>query len=573
MSLYEKTKAKEIIVDKKEIESTIKDTIYNMAELVGSTLGPAGRTVLIERDNLSPLVTKDGVTVAKNIGYLDSKKNVFVESAKEICLNTGKEAGDGTTSAIVLASSFIKRGYEYLQELGKEENPQAVSRSLLKVYEKEIKRVIKEYSKDITTPEEIKNIAMVSSNGDEVVSDVVLEATNSAGNDGHIVIAEDLGGETRCENIEGYIVTSSLKNLGALGTKFINDRGTQECKMDNGLILMYNGEINDHTVLSNLQELISKNNNLAKVPFVIMAHNFSDSVMEQLVKFFMSGFSILPIKTPHFATPTSRTIFLEDMAAYTGGKVVDPGFEELTIQDFGSFEKIRANVYECIVYPEDAGSEESNERIQKRIKELNAICDAATSEFDKSIIKGCISRISGGVSTIYVGGITELEIREKKARAEDAVEAVRSAISEGIVPGGATIYLAIKKELECIKTESNWDIIINSLDELIDRILSNAGIQNKEAIIKKLYNNIDIDKKEINMIYNANTRSVEKFSESKIIDPSKVIRVALGNALSVATMFLTLGGIVVVPRDLNAEMQTDLQKTAFQEMMGSLNNA
>jgi chaperonin GroEL (HSP60 family) len=900
MSLYEKTKAKEILVDKSEIIDLVKNTIGGMATLVGSTLGPAGRTVLIERDNLSPLITKDGVTVAKSIGYQDATKNVIVEAAKEICLNTGKEAGDGpqplyskiltptgfttmgeikvgdkicgtdgskqevlgvypkgekevyevyfsdgriveccedhlwstynylnkhkirttkeimedvcvkykdgrirnkyytpktkvefykndglpldpylvgvllgdgalsengsielslglnkehiidkiilpngfklnvqeierenrqtyfrvkisgksdngetihklveslellntksdtkfipkcyiysdtntreallmglldtdgyinkrglfefstvseqlckdfleltrglgltvsywlqerkdgdgsystkpiyrivqhrgyergdkiieikktnkiekmqcikvsnsdnlyitdgyitthnTTSAIVLANEFISNGINYLQENAKEENPQAVARELSWVFENKITEIIKKYSTPIKTQEEMRDVALISSNGDEIVSGVVVEAIMSAGEGGHVVILEDLGGKTRCEYIDGYIITSALKNLGPLGTMFINDKSGQQCKMDNGFVLLYNGEINDHAVIKKLEVLINSYPSLNQAPFVIMAHNFSDSVMEVFAKIFKSGTIMLPIKTPQYATTTSRTLFLQDMAAYTNGQMVDPSPDPFNIDDLGTFREVRANLYECVVYADNDDVEEREKRVKERILELNAIHDAAPSEFDKSIIKGAINRISGGVSTIFVGGITELEIRERKARVEDAVEAVRSAIDEGIVPGGATMYLAIKTHLAADPDKKpSWYIIIKSLEYPIWKILDNGGIKEAPAIIEKL--NQDIKEDKINTIFDVNKRTFVKADESQIIEPSKVIRVVLGNSISVASMLITLGGVVVIPRDLSAERQIDLQRDVMKGLMSEM---
>ncbi len=897
MSLYEKTKAKEILVEKSDIIDLVKKTIGNMAKLVGTTLGPAGRTVLIERDNLSPFITKDGVTVAKSIGYQDARQNVIVEAAKEICLNTGKEAGDGpqdlnsliltpngwvkmgdvtvgmeicgtngtkqvvlgvfpkgkkekyevhfsggavvtccedhlwsittlvgkdktiplkeimkdykkidkngyprykyfvntthadfnekelkidpyflgvllgdgsltgkdrssieislgkkkeyildrvvlpagvemrsewvdsknyfrvkftgvnlegksiiksllnemglfgvtskdkfipknylyssiesrkkllqglidtdghvnkrglfefstiseklsnnfsdlcrglgkqisirvknreksngystttsfvvqerrgykygnkiidirktgemvemqcikvsnpdslyitdgyttthnTTSAIVLADKFIENGIEYIEN-NKQENPQAVARELSWVYENKIIEIINKYSKPMKTKEEMNDVALISSNGDETVSGVVVDAVMSAGDDGHVVILEELGGKTRCEYIDGYIVTSALKNLGSLGTMFINDKAGQQCKIDNGFVLLYNGEINDHAVIKKLETLINSYPVLSQSPFVIMAHNFSDSIMEVFAKIFKSGTAMLPIKTPQYATTTSRTLFLQDMAAYTNGQMVDPGPDPFDIDQLGSFREVRANLYECVVYADGEDEDERQTRIKERIQELNAIHDAAPSEFDKAIIKGAISRIGGGVSTIFVGGFTELEIRERKARVEDAVEAVRSAISEGIVPGGATMYLAIKKHLEKDPNRKPcWDILTKSLDFPIYKILDNGGISGFEKIIDELINSIE--ETSISKIFDVSVRNMVDAKESKIIEPSKVIRVVLGNAISVASMFITLGGVVVIPRDLTTERQLDMQKDVMKSLMSGM---
>lgn len=570
MALYEKTKAKEILVNKDEIKNLVTKSISDMAELVGSTLGPAGRTVLIERDNLSPFLTKDGVTVAKSIGYKNASQNVIVEAAKEICLNTGKEAGDGTTSAVVLADALIKNGNKYLEN-NPTENPQSVARELSNVYNDIIIPTIREYSIKTETEKDLINVATISANGDKEVADVVVKAVMTAGEDGHVVIAEDLGNKLRAEYIDGYIVTSSLRDLGALGTIFINDRKNQQAKLNDGIMFLYNGEINDHGVLGKLQDLINNNDTLRNCPIILFAHAFSDTVLEILAKNFKAGLSIIPIKTPVSPITTSRVMFLQDMAAYSGGNVIDAGtINELDIDDLGEFREAHINIYECVMYC-DVDNEFAQERIKKRIEELNAIHEAAKSEFDRMHIKANINKISGGVSTIFVGGISELEIRERKARVEDAVEAVKSAIAEGIIAGGASMYLAISKELLSHKDyNTRWNIIIDSLIRPIEKMLYNCGEDKIDTLINGVLNGIDINKKTIGKIFDANRRHEVDPYIAGIIEPSKVIRVALGNAISVASMLITLGGVVVIPRDMDFERQVDLQKDAMRSIMGEL---
>jgi chaperonin GroEL len=231
MSLYEKSKAKDIIHNKERLSKIVGETLDKMATVVGATLGPGGRAVLLEREGQPPLATKDGVTVAKSLGLDNAEDNIIIEAAKEICINTAKDAGDGTTTAIVLANAITKYGQEFVKSNAKY-NPQRIVNELEDVYEDVIVPYIKSQSQDVSDEEKLVNVATISANGDRKIAKVVVEAIMAAGDDGKVLIEEAQGDEMRVETIEGYIITSGLKDIGQLGPMFMNDRGGQQCKMD-----------------------------------------------------------------------------------------------------------------------------------------------------------------------------------------------------------------------------------------------------------------------------------------------------------------------------------------------------
>lgn len=552
--LYEKSKAKDIIADKDRLNQIVASSIKDMATIVGSTLGPGGRAVLIERDGQPPLATKDGVTVAKSLGVDRAENNIIVEAAKEICINTAKDAGDGTTTAIVLANAITQHGQDFVL-LNKKYNPQRIVNELEELYDEVIVPLIKRRSVDVKDEESLRSVATISANGDKRIADVVVKAVMSAGDDGHIIIEEAQGDEMRVETLEGYVVTSGLKDVGQLGPMFINDRTNQQCRMDNGYVFLYNGAINDLKSLAFVQEAI-EGTDLYGSPLMIIAHDFADTVIDKLVKNVKGGITICPLKTPRSGLPNSKTVFLEDMAAYTGGKVFDPSnIEEIDSSDFGKFTFAKSDTYETLII-----AEPDSQDIENRIVELKALEDTCFSDIDKMHVKANIAKLTGGISTIFVGGVSDLKVRERKARVEDAVEAVRSAIAEGVIPGGCLIQLELANYIESMPDKKpSWSIMINALREPFKLLLNNCG-EDHEEVLKILPKG---------KVFDANKHEVVDPFEAGIIEPAKVARVAIGNALSVASLLITCGGIVCVPRDSQLENQLAMSKQAFRDMMST----
>lgn len=572
--IYQKSKAKAIISSKKQITSIVNKTIEDMANIVSSTLGPGGRGVLIERDGQAPLVTKDGVTVAKSLGVGNAEANIVIEAAKEICLNTAKEAGDGTTTAIILADAIIKAGHDFLSKNPKY-NPQKIVNELKIVYKEIICDYLKSRAITSLSKEDLLNVAKISANGDELIASSAVNAVIAAGDDGTVLIEESQGNETKVETIDGYIITSGLKELGQIGPVFINDRAGQQVSMDNGIVFLFDGAINNLKTLAYMQDALEGTDYYGS-PILIFAHDYSDAVIDKIAKNVKSGFVIAPVKTPRAGIPNSRSMFLRDMAAYTGAQVFDPGnIERITTDDFGRFTSSKCNMYETFVIVDEC-SEKQTTLINQRVEELKAIADSCHSDYDKMFIKASIGRLTGGISTIWVGGESDLEIREKKGRVEDAVEAVRSAISEGIIPGGCSVQLDLAdiiEQLDVEKYKASKEIMVKALRHPFSVLLENCG-ESVEEIYSE-YVRLSKDAVRINnlpsMIFNADTHQFDNPFSCGVIEPAKVCRVSVGNALSVASLLMTLGGIVVVPRDSALETQLELSKQAFTDMMQSAN--
>lgn len=563
--IYERSKAKKIIANRNTIRDIVSKAIDDMAGVVGATLGPGGRGVLIERDGLSPLVTKDGVTVAKSLGVDNAEANVVIESAKEICLNTAKEAGDGTTTAIVLANSITRHGLEFLDSNPKY-NPQRMVNELKDMYDTIIVPFLKHHAKPVKTREELISVATISANGDTKIAEAVVKAVMAAGEDGTVLLEEAQGNQLQVETVDGFIVTSGLKDLGQIGPAFINDRASQQAKMDQGLVFLYDGSLNDLKVPAAIQQAV-EGTELYGRPIVVFAHNFADVVLEKFAKTTKGGYTVVPVKTPMSGVANSRSMFLHDMAAYTGATVYDPGTIDQFIEEdeedgFGHFENAKVNLYECFV---TANPEPG--RLEARIAELKAISDIAPSEFEKMHIRAAIGKLTGGVSTIWVGGGSELEAREKKARVEDAVEAVRSAIAEGIVPGGCAVHLVLADMIaRHEKATPAWGIMVKALRAPFELLLSNCG-EDIHNIWTALEPHVAGKNEPPKAIFDANLHQIVDPMEAGIIEPAKVCRVSIGNALSVASLLITLGGIVVVPRDSQLENQLEMSKAAFRDMM------
>ncbi len=563
--LYEKSKAKNIIADKEQLNDIVRETIDRMATAVGATLGPGGRGVLIERDGLSPLITKDGVTVAKSLGMDKAEHNIVVEAAKEICINTAKEAGDGTTTAIIMANAITKYGQEFIKAHPKY-NPQRIVSELQEVYQTVIVDYLEKNSIKTTKPEELRDVARVSSNGDDTIADAVVEAVMAAGDDGQVLIEEAQGDVMRVENIDGYIITTGLKELGSMGPAFINDRTGQQSKLDNGIVLLYDGTMNDLNVPAILQEVYENAEDDFGKPIIVFAHDFSDLVIDRFVKTTNGGVSVVPVKTPMSGLPNSRSMFLQDMAAYTGATVYNPiNQKEMDEDGFGRFISAKVNMYEAFLV-----TEPDSDAVEARIEELKSVSKAALSEFDRMHLRASISKLTGGVSTIWVGGATELEVREKKARVEDAVEAVRSAIAEGVIPGGCSVHLKLADIIEKHKGfKESWSIMANALQEPFNLLMTNCGEDPQEVLnfaLKKQFSGMAF-KGLPDRVFDAKDHKVVDPFKAGIIEPAKVCRVSIGNALSVASLLITLGGIVVVPRDSTLENQLAMSKQAFQDMM------
>lgn len=570
MSIYERSKAKSITSDRQKIKKIVQDTIMTMSDSVGVTLGPGGRPVIIDRDSLSPLITKDGVTVAKSLGVENAEANIIIDAAKEICLKTAKEAGDGTTTAIVLAGAITRHGLNFL-DANPKYNPQRMVNELQDLYSSVIIPYLKANATKIKGEQELINVAKISANGDQAIAEAVVRAVMAAGEDGHVLIEEAQGNQLKVETMDGFVVTSGLKDIGAIGRVFINDRSLQQVKMDRGLVFLYDGTLNDLKVPGAIQQAI-EGTELYGLPIAVFAHGFADTVMEAFAKTTKGGYTVVPVKTPMSGAANSRSSFLIDMGAYTGATVYDPGTIDKFINDdvtngFGAFDSAKIGMYESVVQ-----AVPDSDRIDARLAELKHLMDVSPSDFDKMHIKAAIAKLTGGISTIWVGGGSELEAREKRDRVEDAVEAVKSAIAEGIVPGGCAVQLTLSYMISLNPNKKpSWDIMAQALSEPFNLLLYNCG-ENVDEVwphMKDHIHNCALAQIVPSQVFDANQHIFVDPLIVGIIEPAKVCRVTIGNALSVASLLVTLGGIVVAPRNAGLEQQLELSKGAFKEMMSA----
>jgi chaperonin GroEL len=563
--LYERSKAKKVISNRDEIKLLVSHTMNEMAAVVAATLGPGGRAVLIERDGLSPLITKDGVTVAKSLGVSNAEANIIIEAAKEICLNTAKQAGDGTTTAIVLANAITKHGLEFLANNPKY-NPQRMINELNQAYEEVVVPFLKNNAIVAKGATDLINVAQISANGDRRIAQAVVDAVLAAGDDGTVLIEEAQGNQLKVDTIDGYITTSGLKDLGAIGPIFMNDRAGQQAKLDKGLVFLYDGSINDLKVPAIIQETL-EGTEYYGLPIVVMAHGFADTVLDRFAKTTKGGYTVIPVKTPLSGVANSRSMFLHDMAAYSGAMVFDPGnideiSEKHELKAFGTFDSARINLYECFL-----SCSSDSDRIEQRVAELKAIAETAPSDFDKMHIRAAVGKLTGGISTIWIGGGSELETREKKARVEDAVEAVRSAIAEGVIPGGCAAHLVLSDILSrSPKMKDSWAIMIKALKAPFEQLLINCG-EDVGSVWSVLREHVEGRDTIPDKIFDADEHKIVDPMSVGIIEPAKVCRVSVGNALSVASLLITLGGVVVVPRNSDLESQLEMSKATFREMM------
>lgn len=558
-----KQKAKEIKFKGEELKKLTLETLKKLSDLVGVTLGPGGNPVLIERPGQPPLVTKDGVTVADSISLLDSTEYVIAEAAKEVCQRTNREAGDGTTTAIVLADAITSQGIEYLKNHSAK-SPQELCREL-NLMVNEIVDTIKNNAITVNSSKDLKKVALISSNSDEEIADAVVEAVEMVGEDGTIIAEEGSGRETTVELREGFPVGKGLSSFSTIQSVLVNNPHDQECVYDLPYVLLYDGDLTNPTELGiALNEFMSTAHAEKEVrPILIVAHKFSPQVQRLIAVNVQSNVAQLcPLETKATAQPNSRQHMLHDLAAFTGAKVFDPITNKLpsnesvvNLNDLGQVGSSRIGKYRSILFDSP-----TPDLVNKRIEILKRQKSNAESEFDAELIKERISQLSGGIATIYVGGSSDLEMREKKHRIEDTINAVRSAIEMGVVPGGGATLLgmanSISKKVSNSELPQSATILSSAFAVPFCRIMQNAGETGKnitEVVSKVTKSGHPIPTK----VYDSLRHTLVNPTEGGIIDPAKVTVTAVTNALSIATMLMTLGGTVVIPRDKQEEAQAE----------------
>ena len=515
-----------------EARQKIKAGIDKLANAVKATMGPGGRNVVLERKFGSPVVTKDGVTVAKEIELPDPVENIGAQLVKEVAQKTADKAGDGTTTATVLAQAIYSEGLRYITA---GDNAIEVKRGIdeaVKVIVDELKNI----SKPVETKEQIAQVATISANYDREIGELIAEAMDKVGKEGVITVEEAKGLETTLEVVEGMQF-----DRGYLSPYFVTDPDKMECVLENPYILIYGKKI------SNIRELLPVLEGVAREgrPLLIIAEDVEGEALATLVVNKLRGtLQVCAVKAPGFGE--RRKAMLQDIAILTGGTAIleDLGIklENVTLDMLGQADKVVVDKEHTTII----GGKGKAEDIEGRIKQIKAELEKATSEYDKEKLQERLAKLAGGVAIIKVGAATEAELKEKKGRVEDALHATRAAVEEGIVPGGGTALIAAAQKLDDLikKFDENGEvdkkhgveIVKKAIESPLRQIADNAGYSGQVVVekVKEL-----IKEKGHEYGFNARKGDFENLVEAGIIDPTKVERVALQNAASAAGLLLT----------------------------------
>lgn len=528
--------AKEIKFNIKAREE-LKNGVDALADAVKVTLGPKGRNVIIEKKFGAPHITKDGVTVAREIELEDRFQNMGAQLVKEVASKTGDQAGDGTTTATVLAQAIVNVG---LKNVTAGANPMDLKRGIDKAVScvvESIKSQSQEVGDDIS---KIENVARVSANNDEEIGRLIAEAMEKVKKEGVITVEEAKGTETTVDVVEGMEF-----DRGYISPYFVTNTEKMECEMDAPYILLYDKKI------SNLKDLLPVLEPVAQSgrPLLIIAEDVDNEALATLVVNRIRGsLKICAVKAPGFGD--RRKEMLEDIAILTGGTVISEvkgmTLAQAKVEDLGTAEKISVNKDRTVIV-NGAGSKEA---IADRVAQIKAQIETTSSSYDKEKLKERLAKLAGGVAVLYIGAPSEVEMKEKKDRVDDALSATRAAIAEGIVPGGGVAYIRSIAALDQLKGSNDDEntgiaIIRRAIEEPMRQIMRNAGVEGAVILQKVLEGKGDFG-------YNARTDSYENFFETGVIDPAKVTRVALENAASIAGMFLTTECVIADKPEENA---------------------
>ena len=507
-----------------EARDALKRGVDILANAVKVTLGPKGRNVIINKAYGSPSITKDGVTVAKEINLKNVLENMGAQMVKEVASKTADQAGDGTTTATVLAQAIVTAG---IKNVAAGANPMDLKRGI----DKAVAAVVENLQKQSQTVGEdsskIKQVASISANNDEIIGSLIAEAMEKVGKDGVITVEEAKGTETEVNTVEGMQF-----DRGYLSPYFVTNTDKMEAELENPYILIYDKKISNMKELLPILEVQVQTGK----PLLIIAEDMDGEALATLVVNKIRGsLKVVAVKAPGFGD--RRKAMLEDIATLTGGTVIseERGFklENADLSYLGQAEKVIVDRDNTIII-DGSGKKED---IQARVSHIRAAIDATTSDYDREKLQERLAKLSGGVAILYVGAATEVEMKEKKDRVTDALHATRAAVEEGIVAGGGVAFIRSIEALEGLKG-SNEDettgvaIVKRAIEEPLRQICQNAGIEGSIVIQKVKEGKADFG-------YNARTDKYENLIKAGVIDPTKVTRIALENAASIAAMLLT----------------------------------
>ena len=518
-----------IIKFESDARSAMLKGVDILANTVKATLGPKGRNVILDKSYGAPRITKDGVTVAKEIDLEDKFENMGAQMVKEVASKTNDEAGDGTTTAILLAQAIVKEGCKYVTA---GMNPMDVKRGIEAAVE-HVKEKLISSAKKVKDSDEIAQVGTISANGDKEIGDMISRAMQKVGNEGVITVEEAKGIETELEVVEGMQF-----DRGYLSPYFITNADKMTTELDNPLILLHEKK------LTNLQPMVPLLESVVQAgrPLMIISEDVEGEALATLVvNKLRGGLKVVAVKAPGFGD--RRKAMLEDIAILTGGQVIseDLGIklENVKINDLGSAKKVKVDKENSTIV---SGSGKKSD-IEARCGQIKQQVEETTSDYDKEKLQERLAKLAGGVAVVKVGGATEVEVKEKKDRVEDALNATRAAVEEGIVVGGGCALLYTSQDLDKVKVKgddqkSGVEIIKKALQSPIRQITKNAGVDGSVVVGKLLEMN------KPSHGYDAQTEQYVDMFKEGIIDPVKVVRTALQNAASIAGLLVTTEAMV-----------------------------
>jgi len=525
--------AKQLLFDMAAREALLEG-VDRLANTVKVTLGPQGRNVVLDKKFGSPTITKDGVTVAKEIELKDPFENMGAQMVREVASKTSDVVGDGTTTATVLGQIIFREG---LRNVTAGAHPMDIKRGIdaaVGIVVGEIKKM----AKAVKSHEEIAQVATTSANNDNIIGELIADAMDKVGKDGVITVEEAKSMDTNLDVVEGMQF-----DRGYLSPYFVTDQETMEAALDDAYILIHDKKI------SNMRDLVPVLEKVAQLgkPLLIIAEDVEGEALATLVVNKLRGtLKVAAVKAPGFGD--RRTAMLEDLAVLTGGRVIseDAGLkiENTTLEDLGQAKRIAIDKDNTTVV-EGAGKQAD---IKGRVQQIRTQIDETTSDYDGEKLQERLAKLAGGVAVINVGAATETEMKEKKARVEDALQAARAAVEEGVVPGGGVAYLRSIDALDSLKVKGDQatgvNIVRRALEEPIRQIAANAG--HEGAIVAQKVR----ASKQTNFGFNARTEEYEDMIKAGVTDPAKVSRVAMENGASIASLLLTTEALVAeIPED------------------------
>jgi chaperonin GroEL len=519
--------AKQIVYSENSRQAILRG-VNQLADAVKVTLGPRGRNVVLEKKFGGPTITKDGVTVAKEVELKDPLENMGAQMVREVASKTSDTAGDGTTTATILAQSIFREG---VKAVAAGANPMALKRGIEKAVEVVVEEV-KKLSKEVKDNETIAQVGTISANGDAKIGATIAEAMKKVGKDGVITVEESRTMETVLDTVEGMQF-----DRGYLSPYFISDPDRMECVLEDPYILIHEKKISNMKDLLPLLEQIARSGK----PLLVIAEEVEGEALATLVVNKLRGtLNACAVKAPGFGD--RRKAMLEDIGVLTGGKALmeETGIklEGVRLEDLGRAKRVTVDKDNTTII-DGAGSQKA---IEGRIKQLRSQIDETTSDYDREKLQERLAKLAGGVAVIKVGAATETEMKEKKARVEDALHATRAAVEEGIVPGGGVALLRAGKALDGVNLAGDEkigvDIIRRACEEPVRQIVGNAGYEGA-IVIEKIRSAADSHHG-----FNAATAQYEDLVKSGVIDPTKVTRSALQNASSIAALMLTTEAMI-----------------------------